>query len=97
MNNDKILDLSGYKATLLERAVSIDVARSLMPTVDVYDPMSIAMAISNGFTTGVAYARKKLTKAQIKALEEHFAEAMRRIEQTDNGTAPFQTGRRAET
>lgn len=90
----KILDLSDYKATRLERALSIGVAHSMMGMVNPADPTSVSMAISNGFTSGVAYARKNLTDAQIKALEKEFAEVLRRIDLVDNGCAPFQMGNR---
>lgn len=77
------LDLRGFEPNLLERAVSIEIARSLLPTTDPNVPISIAMAISNAFISGIAYGRKDFTPAEIEELKKNLAEGMNRIEMAD--------------
>lgn len=84
VGNVKIaLDLRGFEPNLLERAVSIEIARSLLPTIDPNVPISIAMAISNAFISGIAYGRKDFTPAEIEELKKNLAEGMNRIEMAD--------------
>lgn len=77
------LDLRGFEPNLLERAVSIEIARSLLPTIDPNVPISIAMAISNAFISGIAYGRKDFTPVEIEELKKELADGMSRIEMAD--------------
>lgn len=86
MKKKTTLDFSDYKATTFEKAVSIGVAHSLMCTVNPTDIVSMSMAIANGFTTGIAFARKNFTPTQLKALEKEYADLMKRIEESDRMT-----------
>lgn len=79
MGKEKILDLNGYKATPLERAVSIGVARSLAERMMI-NPM---MALSEAFINGIAYTQKNFTQAERRRLEKDLAEVIRRIEYCD--------------
>lgn len=77
------LDLRGFEPNLLERAVSIEIARSFLPTIDPNVPITIAMAISNAFISGIAYGRKDFTPAEIEELKKNLAEGMKCIELAD--------------
>ena len=83
-DNKKILiDLRGFEPNLLERAVSIEIARSLSPMIDSKVPLSIMVAVSNAFISGIAYGRKNFTPTEINELKKNLAEGMKRIEKAD--------------
>lgn len=76
---NEIIDLRDYKPTLLERALSLDAARSLAGQM-MTDPL---MALSNAFITGLSYGRRKVTDKERKRMEAALREVMDRIEVCD--------------
>lgn len=74
----KLLDLQCKNPSLLEEAVSFEVAAlyvrrlrgQLAPNVF----HKVGMMMQQAFFSGLAFGRKKLTASETKALEEHYHE-----------------------
>lgn len=43
------VDLSEFKPTIIERAVSLEIAHSFEPIIDPNEPITTMMAVSNAF------------------------------------------------
>ena len=77
------IDLSGYNPTVLDRAVSLEIARSFVPLINPNEPTTILMAISNAFISSIAYSRKDFTPREIEQMKKSLSESIKRIEEND--------------
>lgn len=80
-----LLNLSNYKPSALECAVSLEIARSISTEMfgDKRPSTEVLMCISNAFTSGIAYAHKHFSAKDTALMEEHFKECIRRIVDAD--------------
>lgn len=77
------VDLSEFKPTIIERAVSLEIAHSFEPIIDPNEPITTMMAVSNAFLSGIAFARRGMSKEEENDLRKVLAESIERIENND--------------
>lgn len=77
------VDLSEFKPTIIERAVSLEIAHSFEPIIDPNEPITTMMAVSNAFLSGIAFARRGMTDEEKEDLRKVLAESIKRIEEND--------------
>lgn len=77
------VDLSEFKSTIIERAVSLEIAHSFEPIIDPNEPITTMMAVSNAFLSGIAFARRGMTEEEESDLRKVLAESIERIENND--------------
>lgn len=77
------VDLSEFKPTIIERAVSLEIAHSFEPTLNPNEPITTMMAISNAFLSGIAFERRGMTDEEKEDLKKVLAESIKRIEEND--------------
>lgn len=77
------VDLSEFQPTILERAVSLEIAHSFESVIDPNEPITMMMAVSNAFLSGIAFARRGMTEEEEKDLRKVLDESIKRIENND--------------
>lgn len=75
-----MVDLSSFQPTVLQRAFSLEIARTFDSSINPNEPISIKMALSNAFLSGIAFANIKMTEQEVNELKSAFAETIERIE-----------------
>lgn len=77
------VDLSKFQPNILERAVSLEIAKSFEPVINPNEPITIKMAVSNAFLSGIAFARRGMTDEEKEDLRKVLEESIKRIEEND--------------